>query len=100
VTHLARGPVRLLPYVTAHHGAQRRCAAFLNIAGAVTAQCCLPLHRTAVPRLQYALTRYQQAIQSRNTDFPIKFNGQMFVATMPEEGTLNADYRDWGAANW
>jgi len=46
----------------------------------------------------YALTRYTQAVQSRNTQWPIKFNGMAFIAAMGEEG--EPDYRDWGACNW
>jgi hypothetical protein len=38
----------------------------------------------------YAITRYTQAVQSRGTQWPIKFNGMAFVAAM---GT-KADYRD------
>ena len=45
---------------------------------------------------KYALTRYVQAIQSRGTRWPIKFNGMMFVANTPP----NADARDWGPCNW
>jgi len=46
----------------------------------------------------YAITRYTQAIQSRGTKWPIKFNGMAFVAAMGEEG--EAEYRDWGSSNW
>jgi len=46
----------------------------------------------------YAVTRYTQAVQSRNTLWPIKFNGMAFVAAMGEAG--EPDYRDWGACNW
>jgi len=43
----------------------------------------------------YALTRYVQAVQSRNTLFPIKFNGCAFIAAMDDP-----DGRDWGPSNW
>jgi hypothetical protein len=46
----------------------------------------------------YAVTRYTQAVQSRNTLWPIKFNGMAFVAAVGSNG--EADYRDWGACNW
>jgi hypothetical protein len=46
-----------------------------------------------------AITRYTQAIQSRGTIWPIKFNGMAFVAAM-DKGHAEADYRDWGPANW
>jgi len=46
-----------------------------------------------------AITRYTQAIQSRNTIIPIKFNGMAFIAAM-EDGALQADSRDWGPSNW
>lgn len=46
----------------------------------------------------YAITRYTQAVQSRNTIWPIKFNGMAFVAAMGDAG--QADTRDWGACNW
>ena len=46
----------------------------------------------------YAVTRYTQAVQSRNTLWPLKFNGMAFVAAMGSSG--EADYRDWGACNW
>ena len=42
----------------------------------------------------YAITRYTQAIQARNTMWPIKFNGMAFLAAMGTEG--EADTRDWG----
>ena len=40
---------------------------------------------------RYALTRYVQAVQSRNTIWPEKFNGMAFIAA-----TENPDDRDWG----
>ena len=46
----------------------------------------------------YAITRYTQAIQSRNTMWPIKFNGMAFVAQMGNNG--EADTRMWGSCNW
>ena len=46
----------------------------------------------------YAITRYVQAIQSRGTMWPIKFNGMGFIAAMGTNG--EADSRDWGACNW
>jgi hypothetical protein len=46
-----------------------------------------------------AITRYTQAVQSRGTIWPIKFNGMAFVAAM-DRGHAEADYRDWGPANW
>ena len=46
--------------------------------------------------LKYALTRYVQAIQSRNVKWPIKFNGMLFTANKPPL----ADTRDWGPSNW
>lgn len=46
----------------------------------------------------YAITRYTQAVQSRNTKWPIKFNGGAFVAAMGSNG--EAEERDWGASNW
>ena len=47
---------------------------------------------------KYALTRYVQAVQSRNTQFPIKFNGMAFTAFAGTSG--EAEYRGWGFANW
>jgi hypothetical protein len=44
----------------------------------------------------YALTRYVQAIQSRGTIWPLKFNGMAFVAAV-NKGGGEPDYRDWGA---
>ena len=44
----------------------------------------------------YIVTRFTQSIQSRNTKWPIKFNGMAFVAAMPP----NADFRQWGPSNW
>jgi hypothetical protein len=47
----------------------------------------------------YAVTRYTQAIQSRGTLWPIKFNGMAFIQAMsPGDGA--ADARDWGPSNW
>jgi hypothetical protein len=47
---------------------------------------------------QYALTRYLQCLQSRGTVWPIKFNGQLFVASMPPVAPkAGPDYRQWGA---
>jgi hypothetical protein len=46
-----------------------------------------------------AITRYTQAIQSRGTIIPIKFNGMAFIAAM-EDGEFQADGRDWGPSNW
>ena len=46
----------------------------------------------------YAITRYTQAIQSRKTMWPIKFNGMAFIAQMGNNG--EADARDWGSCNW
>jgi len=47
----------------------------------------------------YAVTRYTQAIQSRGTLWPIKFNGMAFIqAVSPGDGA--ADARDWGPSNW
>ena len=65
----------------------------------------------------YAVTRYTQAIQSRNTIWPIKFNGMhiplllcnltfithtplgmAFIAAMGTNG--EPDSRSWGACNW
>ena len=46
----------------------------------------------------YALTRYTQAVQSRGTPWPIKFNGGAFIAAMGESG--EADRRGWGPSNW
>jgi hypothetical protein len=43
----------------------------------------------------YAQTRFVQAVQSRG-DWPIKFNSMLFQGALPP----NADYRQWGAANW
>lgn len=55
---------------------------------------------------KYAVTRFVQAVQSRGTSVPIKFNGMAFVANLPTFGA-NAttvrggpDFRDWGAGNW
>jgi hypothetical protein len=48
---------------------------------------------------QYAVTRYVHAVQSRNTRFPIKFNGGAFVAAM-DKGNREPDTRDWGPSNW
>ena len=47
---------------------------------------------------KYALTRYVQAVQSRNTWVPIKFNGMAFIAAMGTRG--EADFRQWGFGNW
>ena len=45
----------------------------------------------------HAHTRFVQAIQSRGTIFPIKFNGMLFTAQIPPgDETL----RDWGANSW
>ena len=51
----------------------------------------------------YAITRYVQAIQSRNSPaapqwVPIKFNGLAFNAQRGQNG--EADWRNWGASNW
>ena len=48
---------------------------------------------------QYALTRYVQAIQARDSHFvPIKFNGEQFSTNL---GLPNApDSRGWGANSW
>eukprot|EP00038_Savillea_parva_P029372 m.70674 g.70674 ORF g.70674 m.70674 type:complete len:682 (-) comp8661_c0_seq1:95-2140(-) len=46
----------------------------------------------------YAITRYTQAVQSRGTMWPIKFNGMAFIAAMGSNG--EADSRQWGACNW
>jgi hypothetical protein len=48
---------------------------------------------------KYALTRYINAIQSRGTIFPIKFNGQAFTSYM-DDGAAAPDYRNWGPSNW
>ena len=47
---------------------------------------------------KYALTRYVQAVQSRNTLWPEKFNGMAFTAFAGTSG--EAEYRGWGPANW
>jgi hypothetical protein len=48
--------------------------------------------------LKYALTRYVNAIQSRGSQWPIKFNGGAFMAhATGNDG--NADYRIWGPSN-
>ena len=44
---------------------------------------------------RYALTRYVQAVQSRNTIVPEKFNGMAFIAAME-----NPDDRDWGPSEY
>lgn len=50
--------------------------------------------------LQYAVTRYVQAIQS-GTWVPIKFNGQMMTANLPPETAKSGpSFRDWGANSW
>lgn len=49
---------------------------------------------------QYAVTRYVQAIQSRDTMWPIKFNGMAFTANVYDYKPGWADYRLWGPANW
>lgn len=46
----------------------------------------------------YQLTRYVQAVQSRGTIWPIKFNGGAFIAAMGGDG--EADKRGWGPSNW
>jgi hypothetical protein len=47
---------------------------------------------------QYALTRYLQCLQSRGTVWPEKFNGQLFVASMPPVApNAGPDFRQWGA---
>lgn len=43
----------------------------------------------------YAVTRYTQAVQSRNTLWPIKFNGMAFVANM-DDGAGGPDFKKWG----
>lgn len=48
---------------------------------------------------KYALTRYINAIQSRGTIWPIKFNGQAFTSYM-DDGAAAPDYRNWGPSNW
>ena len=45
----------------------------------------------------YAITRYTQAVQSRGTRWPIKFNGGAFVAAMGSNG--EPEFRDWGAVS-
>ena len=47
----------------------------------------------------YAVTRFTQAVQSRGTLWPIKFNGMAFVAAM-DKGNGEPDSRQWGASNW
>jgi hypothetical protein len=48
----------------------------------------------------YAATRYVQAIQTR-TWVPIKFNGELFTATLPPETSSSGpSYRQWGANSW
>ena len=48
----------------------------------------------------YAATRYVQAIQTR-TWVPIKFNGELFTATLPPEtASSGPSYRQWGANSW
>lgn len=46
----------------------------------------------------YAITRYTQAVQSRNTIWPIKFNGMADIAARGSNG--EPDSRGWGACNW
>jgi len=46
----------------------------------------------------YAVTRYTQAIQSRNTLWPIKFDGGAFISKMGSNG--EADTNVWGTCNW
>ena len=47
----------------------------------------------------YNITRYVHAVQSRNTAWPIKFNGMAFTAAM-DDGKGAAFWRDWGPSNW
>lgn len=47
----------------------------------------------------YTITRYLQAIQSRGTIFPIKFNGEAYVSTVNDHRG-GPDERDWGSNNW
>jgi hypothetical protein len=49
---------------------------------------------------QYARTRFVQAVQSRNVDVPIKFNGMLFTSMVGEEGPKDVDYRQWGPDHW
>lgn len=64
-----------------------------------------PKHCKAPPSSGYIISqqwisvRYMEAIQSRN-NWPIIFNGQQFVATLPDGTTMNANYRDWGSSSW
>jgi hypothetical protein len=46
----------------------------------------------------YAITRYTQAIQSRNTMWPIKFNGMAFTSAVGTNG--EPEFRQWGPSNW
>jgi len=54
-----------------------------------------PTDTPGVVSQQYAIWRFLQACQSRS-QFPVKFNGQIFVA----QSGVNPDFRDWGGANW
>jgi hypothetical protein len=48
----------------------------------------------------YAATRFVQAIQTQ-TWVPIKFNGELFTATLPPETPGSGpSYRQWGANSW
>lgn len=46
----------------------------------------------------YAITRYVQAVQSRNTIWPIKFNGMAFTSAVGTNG--EPEFRQWGPSNW
>lgn len=48
---------------------------------------------------RYALTRYTQAVQSRGSQWPLKFNSQAFLAAM-DDGNGAPDTRQWGPSNW
>jgi len=45
----------------------------------------------------YAITRYLQAVQSRGTMWPIKFNGQAWISSVNDHRG-GPDTRDWGGA--
>lgn len=82
--------------VCAPHAAHAHC--WISLACACERSLCRawPLSTNAFPHLRrYAVTRYVQAVQSRGTPWPIKFNGMAFTAF-----TDDVDFRDWGPSNW
>jgi len=64
----------------------------------VTVQSSTPNNSTtpSVIAAQYARSRYIYAVQSRNVNVPIKFNGMLFTNQVGS----NEQYRQWGPDHW